>query len=444
MSVATLDEISEGRAILGLGTSGKTVIENFHGVPYKKPLTRLRDTVAICRTLWRGGRMEPELTTLFDARHFRLEMTPLRKTIPVYVASLQEKAIGEIGRLADGWLSYVVTPAMYRTSLEKIDAAAHEAGRSVTRFGTGHLLFARLDDSYEQALDAAAATLLDPNGRWNDLIRATGTYVSGAELEQVSVRDLGRYDDTGVNWRVVEGYGTVIAAHGASLPVTLGCPVRAIDWSGRRLRVETAHGSIAADAAIVTLPSALLAEQKIAFTPGLPAKAEAAAGLPLGLADKLFLSLSDAGEFEKDSRLFGRTDRSGTATYHLRPFGRPQIEVYFAATLAAELEAAGEAAFLDFAVAELIGLLGSDFARRIRPLHLHRWGIDPLSRGSYSYALPGKADCRAMLAAPVDDRLFFAGEACSTNDYSTAHGAYLTGVVAADQAIAARRGRRPR
>jgi monoamine oxidase len=304
--------------------------------------------------------------------------------------------------------------------------------------------FARVDAAAESEQDAAAATLLDPNGRWNDLIRATGTYVSGAELERVSVRDLGRYDDSSVNWRVVEGYGTVIAAHGASLPVTLGCSVRGIDWNGRRLRVETAHGSIAADAAIVTLPSSLLAEQKIVFTPGLPAKAEAAAGLPLGLADKLFLSLSDAGEFEKDSRLFGRTDRSGTATYHLRPFGRPQIEVYLAATLAAELEAAGEAAFLDFAVAELVGLLGSDFARRIRPLHLHRWGIDPLSRGSYSYALPGKADCRAMLAAPVDDRLFFAGEACSTNDYSTAHGAYLTGVVAADQAIAARRGRRPR
>ncbi|HZD63157.1 MAG TPA: NAD(P)/FAD-dependent oxidoreductase [Xanthobacteraceae bacterium] len=304
--------------------------------------------------------------------------------------------------------------------------------------------FVRVEAAAEGEQDAAAATLLDPNGRWNNLIRATGTYVSGAELERVSVRDLGRYDDSGVNWRVVEGYGTVIAAHGDRLPVTLGCSVRGIDWSGRRLRVETARGSIAADAAIVTLPSALLAEQTIAFTPGLPAKAEAAAGLPLGLADKLFLSLSDAGEFEKDSRLFGRTDRSGTATYHLRPFGRPQIEVYFAATLAAELEAAGEAAFPDFAVAELVGLLGSDFARRIKPLHLHRWGIDPLAGGSYSYALPGKADCRAALAAPVDNRLFFAGEACSTNDYSTAHGAYLTGLAAADQAIAARRGKTPR
>src|SRR3954453_3585748 len=152
--------------------------------------------------------------------------------------------------------------------------------------------FARVDSAAEGEQDAAAATLLDPNGRWNDLIRATGTYVSGGELERVSVRDLGRYDDTGVNWRVVEGYGTVIAAHGASLPVTLGCPVRGIDWSGRRLRVETAQGSIAADAAIVTLPSSLLAEQKIAFTPGLPAKAEAAAGLRPGLGAKVSLWLS--------------------------------------------------------------------------------------------------------------------------------------------------------
>src|SRR5262245_65605466 len=77
MSVATLDEISEGRAILGLGTSGKLVIENFHGVPYRKPLTHLKETVGICRALWRGEPPPPELTPAFDARHFKLEMTPL-------------------------------------------------------------------------------------------------------------------------------------------------------------------------------------------------------------------------------------------------------------------------------------------------------------------------------------------------------------------------------
>lgn len=298
-------------------------------------------------------------------------------------------------------------------------------------------------DTFSDGDDVAAATFLEPLGRWNGLIDAVGTYVSGADLERVSARDLGRYDDSGVNWRVLEGYGTAITAHAAGVPVLLACPVRRIDHSERRLRVETANGAITADAAVVTLPSALIAEEALAFTPALPKKIQAAAGLPLGHADKLFLSLSDADEFDKDSRLFGRTDRSRTGVYHFRPFGRPQIEAYFGGSLATELEAGGERAFFDFALAELTALLGSDFARRINPLRLHPWGVDPFSRGSYSYALPGRADCRGALAAPVDDRLFFAGEACSRGDYSTAHGAYLTGVAAAEQALAARGKHRP-
>src|SRR5262245_19318566 len=104
MSVATLDDISEGRAILGLGTSGRIVVENFHGVPYRKPLTRLRETVGLCRALWRGERLSPEMSTLFEPRHFKLEMKPFRPDIPVYIASLQEKAVKDVGRVADGWI----------------------------------------------------------------------------------------------------------------------------------------------------------------------------------------------------------------------------------------------------------------------------------------------------------------------------------------------------
>jgi len=194
-----------------------------------------------------------------------------------------------------------------------------------------------------------------------------------------------------------------------------------------------------ADQAIVTLPSALLAENEDLFAPALPEKTLAARGLPLGLADKLFLSLDGAEEFDADSRLFGATDRTAMGAYHLRPFGRPQIEAYFGGQLAADLEAQGEPAFVDFAVSELVNLLGGAFARRVKPIHMHRWGADPFARGSYSYALPGMADCRAALAAPVNGRLFFAGEACSRGDFSTAQGGWITGVSAADQAIAARR-----
>jgi monoamine oxidase len=240
-----------------------------------------------------------------------------------------------------------------------------------------------------------------------------------------------------VNWRVVEGYGTTIAAAGDGLPVALDCPVLCIDHSGKRLKIKTTKGEITADQAIVCLPTTMIAEDERLFSPALPQKTQAARGLPLGLADKLFMSLADAEEFVPSSRLFGSSDRIATATYHLRPFGWPLIEAYFGGSHAAALEAEGEHAFFDFAVSELTGLLGSAFARRIKPVHIHPWGKDPFARGSYSYALPGKADCRATLAAPVDDRLFFAGEACSKGDFSTAHGGWFTGAAAADQAIVA-------
>jgi len=300
----------------------------------------------------------------------------------------------------------------------------------------------RLEEAGDSGADRPAAAFLDPGGQWNGLLDAVSTYFSGTELANVSVRDFARYEDTGVNWRVVEGYGRAIAAHGAGLPAKLDCPVTRIDHSGRQVQVETAAGVLTADAAIVTLPSNLIAANEDLFRPLLPEKTAAAAGLPLGLADKLFLSLSEGEEFEPESRVFGRTDRTATAAYHFRPFGRSQIEAYFGGAWAAELEAGGEGAFFDFAVAELTAIFGGAFARRIKPLALHRWGSDPLARGSYSCALPGKADCRALLAGPVDDRLFFAGEACSIDGYSTAHGAYQSGVAAAEQTIVTLRRRR--
>jgi len=129
MSVATLDEISEGRAILGLGTSGKVVVENLHGMPYRKPLTRLRETVGICRALWRGEGLQPELSTLFDARHFKLEMTPLRSNVPIYIASLQETAIREVGRIADGWVPTFWPWQHLRDGRTMIEEGARAAGR---------------------------------------------------------------------------------------------------------------------------------------------------------------------------------------------------------------------------------------------------------------------------------------------------------------------------
>jgi monoamine oxidase len=329
-------------------------------------------------------------------------------------------------------------PWRNRPLVASLSRAEHNAFRqAIDEF------YARLEQAARGNSDAPASTLLEPANRWNPLLDAMSTYISGAELDRVSLKDLDAYHNTDLNWRVVEGYGTLISAYGANLPVTLDCPVYAVDHSGKRLAIHTGKGSIGADQVIVTVPSTILAAEHLRFNPALPEKIEAARGLPLGLDDKLFISLDGAEEFPTGSRLFAHTDRTATAGYHIRPFGWPMIEAYFGGACAAELEAGGEPAFFDFAVTELVGVMGSDFAKRLKPIRVHCWGADLYALGAYSFARPGYADLRAVLAEPIDDRLFFAGEACSLHDFSTAHGGYLTGIAAAEAVIAARGKSRP-
>jgi monoamine oxidase len=291
----------------------------------------------------------------------------------------------------------------------------------------------------DAASDRAAAALLPPNGRWNALLDAISTWANGVELDRLSVQDHARYADSGVNWRVREGYGALIAAHGARLPVRLGSPVQRVDHRGRTIRVETARGDVRAHAVLVTLPPTLLAGDAVRFVPALPpAKRAAAHGIPLGLANKLFLALDDPPpDIPPEGHLVGALDRVATGSYQMRPFGRPLITAFFGGALALELERGGAKAMEDFAAAELAGLFGNRIRRKLHPLASSAWASDPFARGSYSFALPGHAADRAVLAAPIDDRLFFAGEACSSEHFSTAHGAFLSGRESADRIAAA-------
>lgn len=297
--------------------------------------------------------------------------------------------------------------------------------------------YERLERAREEPHDRAAVEFLEPGCRWNPLLEAVSSYYNGAPLGRVSVRDFGEYLDTGINWRVREGYGAAVTAHAEGVPLALGCPVSEIDHSGRRLRLATARGTVEARAAIVTVSSNLLAKGAIRFRPALPDKQAAAAGLPLGHAAKLLIGLDRPEAVPERGRLFGGIDRAATGTYHLRPFGQPVIEGYFGGDLAAQLDLAGPAGLFDFARREIAGQLGTELGARLRPLAASRWSTDPWALGAYSHALPGHSEDRAILAAPVGDRLRFAGEACSRRFFSTAHGAYETGIAAARSLLAA-------
>jgi monoamine oxidase len=295
----------------------------------------------------------------------------------------------------------------------------------------------RAEQAAEAGRDCAASDYLEPGNRWNPMIDAISTYVNGCELDQVSILDMDAYEDTNINWRVRRGYGALMAAYGAPLPLALNCQVSLIDHSGKALRIETSLGTLAAAKAIITVPTNLIAQEAIRFHPALPAKRDAAAGLPLGLADKVMLALDEPNDLPKDGNLRGAAMRTKMGTFHLRPFGQPCIEGFFGGRFAQELEDSGDGAFAAHSIDEIVAFLGNDYRRKLKPLRESRWAHDPFARGSYSHALPGHADQRAVLAAPVDGRLFFAGEATSPNFFSTAHGARDSGERAAREVLAA-------
>ena len=299
--------------------------------------------------------------------------------------------------------------------------------------------FDRAEEAAESGRDTAASVYLEPGNPWNPMIDAISTYVNGSELDRVSVMDTHAYEDTGINWRVRRGYGALMTAYGATCPLALNTQATLIDHSGMRVRIETSRGTLYARHVIVTVPTNLIADEAIRFHPALPAKVDAARGLPLGVDDKVTLALDEPQALPKDGNLRGPTMRTAMGTYHLRPFGQPCIEGFFGGRFARQLEDAGEGALAAQAIDEIAGFLGNDFRRKLKPLAASRWARDPFARGSYSHALPGHAGDRAVLAAPVDGRLFFAGEATSPNFFSTAHGARDSGERAAQEVLATRK-----
>jgi monoamine oxidase len=274
-----------------------------------------------------------------------------------------------------------------------------------------------------------------PDDDYRARFDATMTWAVGTETRQISTLDLARYAESHHNWAVREGLGNVVSTAAAGLPVTLGSAVTAIDWSGPVLRIDCNDGRVEARAAIVTLPTSVLARGTLRFAPSLPHRyAEAFHGLPLGVVNKVFFKLG-AGQFPGDaSRYFIGTDRtSRTCSYQVYPADQPLLCAYFGGDLSWELEQRGELA--QFAREELRGIFGAGFVTELGDSVATAWGSDPHANGSYSAALPGHAHCRETLGTPVNSRLLFAGEACSIHHYGTLHGAWLSGTAAAERLL---------
>jgi len=299
---------------------------------------------------------------------------------------------------------------------------------------------AALSDAGRAGLDVAASTVM-PQMPWSAASQSWMVMDMAVDFDALSTADWWSGAEVAPSYLVKEGLGTVVARLGTDIPVRLSTPVSRIAWGGNGVTVSTPAGDIKARAVIVTVSTGVLNAGAIRFDPALPAaRQQAIADLPMGLLAKIALKFEGTRfGFRPDEWLTYHVPEElpAPACYFLTwPFNQDLMIGFVGGQFAWELSAAGTDAAVDFALGEVEAMVGSRAREAFVTGALTQWASDPLTRGAYAALKPGASGAREELARPLDDRLFFAGEAAAGPSYATCGGAWRSGERAAGEVMA--------
>jgi probable F420-dependent oxidoreductase len=202
---ATLDALSGGRLIFGVGVGGENPKEfELCGVPHKERGARVTEAIDVVRTLWR------DTPATFKGRFSQFEGVsidpkPTQKGgPPIWIGGRSDAALARAGRQGDGWVSYVVQPERYAQSLDKIRAAAAAAGRTLTGFTAAHLVFVTVGRDWETAKTEWVAHLSRRYAQdFEPLARKYGVIGTPAECAE----QLARFADAGCDYFLMNAIG---------------------------------------------------------------------------------------------------------------------------------------------------------------------------------------------------------------------------------------------
>jgi monoamine oxidase len=263
-----------------------------------------------------------------------------------------------------------------------------------------------------------------------------GPFGCGKELAQFSALDFSRAAERTTATFCRQGFGALLAALAEGVTVQLSTPVKSID-SRRALLVETAKGTLTARAAIVTVSTNIIASGRIQFSPELPHRSIDAFGrLSLGSYDHIALELvGNPLGLDSDDLVFEKSADSHTAAMLANVSGTPLCLIDVGGAFGRDLSARGEAAMIDFATQWLAGLYGTEIKKAIGRSHATRWNADAFTLGAASAAVPGGQLARRILMEPVNDAIWFAGEAAHETLWGTVGGAWDSGERAAEAVL---------
>lgn len=307
------------------------------------------------------------------------------------------------------------------------------AGDRARRRGAFGEIDRRLETTDLHERDLSVAELLSDLGPDLAPVASSSLLLSiGEESTRISARDYQRLW-SGEDYVVPSGYGNLVARYGAGLDIRLNQQVTAIDWSGSRVAVTTALGTLRARHCIVTVPVGVLKAGSIRFMPELPARSrDALAGIGMGALTKIALKVEGERFGIAPGTTYFEAGAAGRLiSFELFPDDRDLVIGYCGGDFARDLSQAGAAAAREQVVDLLAGMVGAQFRKAAGPVSFPAWWTDPFSHGSYSVCLPGHAGARDILAEPIGGKLWLAGEATAGGGAMTAGGATLAGRTAA-------------
>jgi len=300
--------------------------------------------------------------------------------------------------------------------------------------------FEALARASKRDADVSVFDVIDNDDRWAPYFHMFFAQDFTRDVDQASVKDTQAFLRDEEDLPVVGGFGYVVARYGAEVPVTLNAAVRRIDSSGLRIKLETAKGKIEADNVILTVSTGVLANRGIEFTPALPDwKLNAVEGLPLGSHTRIALMFDEPVLHEFPRYFTVSTSDDGPIHFRNRPCDYDYLEVVSGGRFSEWMEKSGERAIIDLVIAKLREAAGSQSVPEPVRHIVSAWNEDEWTKGAYSCARPGAAGQRPILARTIDDRIFFAGEATSSNAYASVHGACFSGRDAARTIVASSR-----
>ena len=160
MTAATLDQLSDGRFILGIGSSGPQVSEGWHGVRFGKQLARTREYVAVVRMALARERVEFHGESIDlplpdgPGKALKLTIAPVQEQIPIYLAAIGPKNTALAGEIADGWIPTLVSPEHLPELCKNLEEGAQRAGRSLDGFDIAPTVNVFITDDHAAARDA--------------------------------------------------------------------------------------------------------------------------------------------------------------------------------------------------------------------------------------------------------------------------------------------------